>query len=166
MGEGILMYGVRGQRRKYTRDLQGFADRVLARRQARGSIYVFGELSRKVLNDLRIKGIELKSTKAVIKDETILKYPKHRKREKGAVVSFKRFRMVEAAVKHPKNVYIDDNRKPRLIYVTDVKYAKGKVLKVVIEPNQRIRKKYYHEVVSIGVVNAYNMKDENFIKVK
>ena len=81
------MYGVRGERRKYARDLQGFADRVLARRQARGSIYVFGELSRKVL-------------------------------------------------------------------------------KVVVEPNQKVRKKYYHEVVSIGVVNAYNMKDKNYIKIK
>ncbi len=166
MGEGILMYGVRGQRRKYTRDLQGFADKVLARRQVRGSIYVFGELSRKILNDLRTKGVELKSSKAVIKDETILKYPKHGKREKGAVVNFKRFRMVEAAVKHPKNVYIDNNRKPRLIYVADTKYAKGKVLKVVIEPNRKVRRKYYHEVVSIGVVNAYNMKDKNFIKIK
>lgn len=165
MGEGILMYGVRGERRKYTRDLQSFANKVLARRQERGSYYIFGNLSRKILNDLRRKGIDIKSAKSAISDGTLLKYTDHAKRSKKAVVDFNRFRMVEAAVKHPKNVYIDTNRN-RLVYVTDVKYAKGKSLKVVIEPNQKMRKMYYNKVISIGVVNTYNMEEKNFLKIK
>ena len=30
MGEDILIYGLNGSKRRYTRDLQGFADKVLA----------------------------------------------------------------------------------------------------------------------------------------
>lgn len=43
-------------------------------------------------------------------------------------------------MKKPKNVYIDTNRN-RLVFVSSVKYASNKVLKVVIEPNQNVRKK-------------------------
>ena len=73
--------------------------------------------------------------------------------------------MVEAAVTKPKNVYIDTNRS-RLIYVSSVKYSKSKVLKVVIEPNQKIGKRYYNQVVSIGVVDKIDMKGKQYHKIK
>ena len=149
MGEGILIFGVGGRKRRYTKDLQSFASRVLARGRINGSVYVFGKTNKTYLSDLVRRGVKLKSDKAVITDKTILKYKNHPKRSKGAVVDFNRFRMVEAAVKHPKNVYIDTHRN-RLVYVSSVKYAPNKVLKVVIEPNQKIGKKYYNQVTSIG----------------
>ena len=73
--------------------------------------------------------------------------------------------MVESAVKKPKNVYIDRNRS-RLIYVSSVKYSKNKILKVVIEPNQKIGKRYYNQVVSIGVVDNIDMKSKQYYKIK
>ena len=73
--------------------------------------------------------------------------------------------MVEFAVKKPKNVYIDTNRN-RLVYVSSVKYSKDKVLKVIIEPNQKVGKKYFNEVKSIGVVNKSNMQDKQYVKIK
>ena len=111
-----------------------------------------------MLRDLQKRGVNVKSDKAVIRDKTILKYKDHPKKKKGAVVSFNRFVMVESAVKKPKNVYIDTNRN-RLVYVSSVKYSKDKVLKVIIEPNQKVGvgKKYFNEVKSIGVVNKSNM---------
>lgn len=165
MGEGILIYGIGGGKRRYTRDLQSFSDRVLARGRSNGSIYVFGKTSKAYLSDLVRRGVRLKSDDAVITDKTILKYKNHPKRKKGAVVSFNRFRMVEAAVKHPKNVYIDTHRN-RLVYVSSVKYSPSKVLKVVIEPNQKIGKKYYNQVTSIGVVNKIDMKGKQYLKIK
>lgn len=113
-------------------------------------MYVFGRTNRSLLRDLQKRGVNVKSDKAVIRDKTILKYKP--KKKKGAVVSFNRFVMVESAVKKPKNVYIDTNRN-RLVYVSSVKYSKDKVLKVIIEPNQKVGKKYFNEVKSIGVVN-------------
>ena len=107
----------------------------------------------------------MKSDVAAITDKTILKYRNHPKRRKGAVVSFNRFRMVESAVKHPKNVYIDTHRK-RLVYVSSVKYSPTKVLKVVIEPNQRVGKKYYNQVTSIGIVDRTKMNDPIYKKIK
>lgn len=165
MGEGILIYGLHGSKRRYTRDLQGFADKVLASGQARKSVYVFGRTNKAYLRDLSRKGIAVKSDLAAITDKTILKYRNHPKRQKGATVNTHRFRMVEAAVKKPKNVYIDTNRN-RLIYVSSVKYTKNKILKVVIEPNQKIGKRHYNQVVSIGVVQKENMNTNQYKKIK
>ena len=165
MGEGILIYGLHGSKRRYTRDLQGFADKVLASGQTRKSVYVFGRTNKAYLRDLSRKGIAVKSDLAAITDKTILKYRYHPKKEKGATVSVHRFRMVEAAVKKPKDVYIDTKRS-RLIYVSSVKYSKNKILKVVIEPNQKIGKRYYNQVVSIGVVQKENMNTSQYKKIK
>ena len=165
MGEGILIYGLHGSKRRYTRDLQGFADKVLASGQARKSVYVFGRTNKAYLRDLSQKGIAVKSDLAAITDKTILKYRNHPKKQKGATVNVHRFRMVEAAVKRPKNVYVDTKRS-RLIYVSSVKYSKNKILKVVIEPNQKIGKRYYNQVVSIGVVQKENMNTSQYKKIK
>lgn len=165
MGEGILIYGLHGSNRRYTRDLQGFADKVLASGRARKSVYVFGRTNKTYLRDLSQKGIALKSELAAITDKTILKYRNHPKKQKGATVNVHRFRMVEASVKRPKNVYIDTNRS-RLIYVSSVKYSKNKILKVVIEPNQKIGKRYYNQVVSIGVVDKNKMNAPQYTKIK
>ncbi len=165
MGEGILIYGLHGSKRKYTRDLQGFADKVLASGRVRKSVYVFGKTNKAYLNDLFKKGIIIKSELAAITDKTILKYRNHPKKQKGATVNIHRFRMVESAVKKPKNVYIDTNRS-RLIYVSSVKYSKNKILKVVIEPNQKIGKRYYNQVVSIGVVDKNKMNAPQYTKIK
>ncbi|MBR1526925.1 MAG: hypothetical protein IJ640_09755 [Prevotella sp.] len=165
MGEGVLIYGVGGGKRRYTRDLQSFSDRVLARGKSNGSLYIFGKTNKAYLSDLVRRGVKLKSDDAAITDRTILKYKNHPKSAKGASVSKHRFRMVESAVKHPKNVYIDTKRN-RLVYVATVKYAPSKVIKVVIEPNQKIGRRYYNQVTSIGIVNAYNMREKQFLKIK
>ena len=165
MDEGILIYGLNGSKRRYTRDLQGFADKVLASGRVRKSVYIFGKTNKAYLNDLFKKGIIVKSELAAITDKTILKYRNHPKKQKGATVNVHRFRMVEAAVKRPKNVYIDTNRS-RLIYVSSVKYSKNKILKVVIEPNQKIGKRYYNQVVSIGVVDKNKMNAPQYTKIK
>ena len=165
MGEGILIYGLNGSKRRYTKDLQGFADKVLAGGKVRKSVYIFGKTNKAYLNDLFKKGIIVKSELAAITDKTILKYRNHPKKQKGATVNIHRFRMVESAVKKPKNVYIVRNRS-RLIYVSSVKYSKGKVLKVVIEPNQKIGKRYYNQVVSIGVVDKNKMNAPQYTKIK
>ena len=73
--------------------------------------------------------------------------------------------MVEAAVKKPKNVYIDTNRN-RLVFVSSVKYASNKVLKVVIEPNQNVAGRKYNVLTSIGVVNSANMNSKQYRKIK
>lgn len=128
-------------------------------------MYVFGKTNKAYLNDLFKKGIIIKSELAAITDKTILKYRNHPKKQKGATVNIHRFRMVESAVKKPKNVYIDTNRS-RLIYVSSVKYSKNKILKVVIEPNQKIGKRYYNQVVSIGVVDKNKMNAPQYTKIK
>lgn len=133
--------------------------------KSKGSIYIFGKTNKAYLNDLKRRGVVLKSDTAAITDKTILKYTDHPKRNKGAAVNFNRMVMVGKAVKKPKNVYIDTNRN-RLVYISSTKYANNKVLKVVIEPNQKIGKKYYNQVKSIGVVDRVKMNHPQYKKVK
>lgn len=49
MGEGILIYGASGQKRRYTRDLQSFADEVIRRNKNNGSLYVFGNINKAII---------------------------------------------------------------------------------------------------------------------
>lgn len=90
-------------KRRYTRDLKSFANRVLAKGQANRFVYVFGRTNKAFLLDLHRRGVDL-SDFAAITDKTILRYRTHPKKKKGAVVSSHRFCVVEAAVKKPKNV--------------------------------------------------------------
>ena len=46
MGEGILIYGLHGNKRRYTKDLQGFADKILAGGKVRKSVYIFGKTNK------------------------------------------------------------------------------------------------------------------------
>lgn len=164
MGEGILIYGL-NNRRRYTKDLQSFADKVLKGGRPKGSLYKFGNINRSVERYMHEQKLSLETRTTIITDKTILKYKNHPKRKKGAVVDFKRFVMVEAAVKKPKNVYIDTNRN-RLVFVSSVKYSSRKVLKVVVEPNQNVKGKKYNVVTSIGVVNKENMGNSQYLKIK
>ena len=50
--------------------------------------------------------------------------------------------------------------------MSSVKYSKDKVLKVIIEPKQKVGKKYFNEVKFIGVVNKSNMQDKQYVKIK
>ena len=165
MGEGILIYGLHHNKRRYTKDLQSFANKILKTGMPKGSLYKFGNISRAVEVYMRKQGLKLESGITVITDKAILKYRNHPKRKKGAVVSFQRFVMVEAAVKKPRNVYIDAKRN-RLVLVSSVKYDSKKVLKVVIEPNQKIKGKIYNVVTSIGVVNRENMGNSQYHRIK
>lgn len=165
MGEGILIYGLRNHKRRYFRDLQTFATSVAKRRKTNNSVYIFGIASRKFLRDLNRRGIKLHTRNVAITDKTIMKYMSHPKKQKGAVVSFHRWRMVETAVKHPKNVYIDTKRN-RLVYICATKYSPNEVIKVVIEPNQKIGKHIYNQVTSVGVVQKNAMRHPQYKKIK
>ena len=162
MGEGVVIYSTR---MGYTRSLQDFTKKVLQRPHTNNSLYVFGRANKAILQYLSRNGIRLETDKVAITDKTIVKYKDHPKREKGATVSFNRMVMVEKAVKHPKNVYIDTNRK-RLVFVATTKYEPNRVLKVIVEPNQRMGKRYFHKVVSIGVVDKTKMDSPQYVRVK
>ena len=128
-------------------------------------LYKFGNINRTVARYMREQRLILESLTTIISDKTILKYRNHPKRKKGAAVSLKRFVMVEAAVKKPKNVYIDTNRN-RLVFVSSVKYASNKVLKVVVEPNQNVKGRRYNVVTSIGIVDKVDMRGRQYDKIK
>lgn len=162
MGEGILIYGAK---RRYVNNLQDFASRVLRDGRERGSIFHFGMINPRIAADLGRSGIVLKSSKISIQDKTILKYVNHPKKTKGATIDTKRYRMAQNAIAKPKHIYRDTS-KGGFIYIGSKKYSGDKVVKVVLQPNYKKKKKYYNMVTSIGIVNKANMKSPQYEKIK
>lgn len=162
MGEGILIYGAK---RRYVNNLQDFASRVLRDGRERGSIFHFGTINPRIAADLGRSGIVLKSSKISIQDKTILKYINHPKKTKGATIDTKRYRMAQNAIAKPKHIYRDTS-KGGFIYIGSKKYSGDKVVKVVLQPNYKKKKKYYNMVTSIGIVNKANMKSPQYEKIK
>lgn len=162
MGEGILIYG---RNRRYVNNLQDFATRVLRDGKERGSIFHFGMVNPRIAADLRGGGIELKSSRISIQDKTILKYIDHPKKAKGATIDTKRYRMAQNAIAKPKHIYRDTS-KGGFVYIGSKKYSGDKVIKVVLQPNYKKKKRYYNMVTSIGIVNKANMNSPQYVKIK
>ena len=162
MGEGILIYG---QNRRYVNNLQDFASRVLKDGKERGSIYHFGIINPRIASDLQRGGVELKSQRVAIQDKTILKYRTHPKKQRGATIDTKRYRMAQNAIMKPKNIYRDTKR-GGFVYIGTKKYEGNKVVKVVLQPNYKKKKRYYNMVTSIGIVNKANMNSSQYVKIK
>lgn len=165
MGEGIYLFGIRA-RTKGVRTLQSFVNMVLADGLERGRQFQIGFLNRKIVNDLKAHGVGLKSNLVVMTDKTVIKYLQHGKQRKGAVIDFGRFHAAERAIKHPTGIYRDKTR-GILVYVYHAKgYAKGKSLKIVVEPNYKLKRGYVNRLKSIGVVDTKTMRGRQYEKIK
>lgn len=122
-------------------------------------------ISPRIAADLQRGGIELKSSRISIQDKTILKYIDHPKKAKGATIDTKRYRMAQNAIAKPKHIY-RDNSKGGFVYIGSKKYSGDKVIKVVLQPNYKKKKRYYNMVTSIGIVNKVNMNSPQYVKIK
>ena len=162
MGEGILIYGANIRN---VNNLQDFATRVLRDGKERGSVFHFGTINPRIATDLQRNGIKLKSNRISIQDKIILKYRTHPKKSKGATIDTRRYRMAQNAISKPKHIYRDTS-KGGFIYIGTKKYDGDKVVKVVLQPNYKKKKKYYNMVTSIGIVNRVNMNSPQYVKIK
>lgn len=164
MSEGILIYGLRTKRSQHE-VVQRFVNKVIGDGKPRGRAQFVSKLPLHVFQDMRRKGIGLKSDHIFLPDNTVLKYRDHKKSEKGASLPFKEFwKLVNIAGK-PKGIYIDTKQK-NLIYVFASRHEKGKFVKMVVQPNYKFKRQVVNVITSIGVVNKVEMTHIQFKKVK
>ena len=145
--------------------LQAFADAVLSDGMKRGRELVVGSISKEVIMDLQQKGVTLETTEVTIDDAVIVKYIKHVKNQKGAVVASDKYWMVEKTLRNPTHVYEDIGQK-YLVYVNTRAYSRGRALKVVIQPNFKTKGRTLNYLKSIGIVRTINMNEQQFRKIK
>ena len=145
--------------------LQAFADAVLADGMKRGRELVVGSISKEVVMDLQQKGITLETTEVTIDDAVIVKYIKHVKNQKGAVVASDKYWMVEKTLRNPTHIY-EDIGQNFLVYVNTRAYSRGRALKVVIHPNFKTKGRTLNYLKSIGIVRTINMNELQFRKIK
>lgn len=89
----------------------------------------------------------------------------HPKGAKGATLPYKEFWKTVNIASNPRNIYIDSKRK-NLVYVFTSRGAKGKSIKMVVEPNYKFGKQRVNMVTSIGVVEKSRMKHPQYMKIK
>ena len=167
-GSAYLQNTTSRPRRSYaaTSRLQQFADSVISDGLKRGREMVVGSINYDIVSDLRGKGIELETTDVVITDGVIMKYLNHPKASKGATVDPKKYWLVERTLKSPTHIYEHKDGK-YLVYVNTRAYAKGRVLKIVVQPNYRHKGQTKNLLKSIGVVNTGNMDNTtDYRKIK
>ena len=145
--------------------LQAFADAVLADGMKRGRELVVGSISKEVVMDLQQKGITLETTEVTIDDAVIVKYIKHVKNQKGAVVASDKYWMVEKTLRNPTHIY-EDTGQSYLVYVNTRAYSRGRALKVIVHPNYKSKGRTINYLKSIGVVDSTKMYSPQFRKIK
>lgn len=164
MSEPTLLYGL-NTKRSHHEVVQRFVNKTLLDGKPRGRAQFISSLPLDVFQDMSRKGIRLKSDHIFLLDNTVLKYRDHKKSLKNASLPFKEFwKLVNIATK-PKNIYIDTKQK-NLVYVFASKSHKGKVIKMIIQPNYKFKKRVINMITSIGVVGKIEMTHPQYIKVK
>ena len=145
--------------------LQAFADAVLADGMKRGRELVVGKISNDVVMDLQQKGVLLETTDVIIDDAVIVKYIKHVKSQKGAVVAPDKYWLVEKTLKSPTHIY-EDTGQNYLVYLNTRSYIRGRTLKVVVHPNYKTKGRTLNYLKSIGVIYTEDMLGKQFRKIK
>ena len=145
--------------------LQTFADAVLADGMKKGRELVVGSISKEVVLDLQLKGITLETTEVTIDDAIIVKYIKHVKNQKGAVVASNKYWMVEKTLRNPTHIF-EDTGQNYLVYVNTRAYSRGRALKVIVHLNYKTKGRTINYLKSIGVVDSTKMYSPQFRKIK
>lgn len=154
---------------KYTdKNIHDFVNSILQENCSRGIFKCLDKLDDIIVFDMKTKGIELYNLDVVIKDEIILKYRNHPKAKKSATIDFNRFDELEMAIKKPLHIY-EDLKSEYLVYVYTNIYDENKLLKVIVQPNYKLKKNQYINLVkSIGVVDKQQIENakQQYRKIK
>ena len=145
--------------------LQSFATTVLADGKKRGRELVVGSISKEVVIDLYQKGVTLETTDVIIDDAVIVKYIKHVKNQKGAVVDPDKYWIVEKTIRNPTHIY-EDTKQKYLVYVNTRAYGRSRMLKVIVHPNFKTKGRTFNYLKSIGVISIEDMIGKQYRKIK
>lgn len=156
---------VKGSRHtNYTdKPLQEFANEVFESKKTQNKLKVLGKIDQSITTDAANKNVFLISNDIVISDKIIAKYINHPKERKGAVIDRNRFSEIETAIANPTNIY-EDLKSKSLVYVYTSPYDKNKILKLIIEPNYKIKKATVNMLKSIGIVDKSSILDFNLYR--
>ncbi|MRJ11493.1 phage head morphogenesis protein [Ornithobacterium rhinotracheale] len=148
--------------------IDDFVKKTLADKRTKNEVFHLANMNTEVLKDMANIGIKKGDKKIMLMDKTITKYINHPKKEKNATLDFEKFSEIQKALKTPTHIYRQEY-KSRTLYIYEYQYNNGKSLKVVVEPNFIINKKYpsINCAKSIGVVDTVNMtRNSKLSKIK
>lgn len=159
--------GVIKELKTYNGSLQDFANDVFNSKKANNTVKKIGKIDDSIIEDMLSKNIKISSDDIFISDKKILKYLKHPKDKKGAVIDKNRWNEVEKAIQHPTAIY-EDLKSKSLVYVYASPYELGRSLKVIIHPNYVMDGNKINLLKSIGVVDDKQLTNapQYFRKIK
>ncbi len=163
MSEESFIYGNVMARRQ--EQLQRFVNEVLSDGKSRGKAHFLSNIPFNVYQDIRRRGMHLQSDHIFLPDKSVIKYISHPKGKKGATLPFKEFWKIVNTATNPKNVYVDTKQK-NLVYAFTSRYNKGRVIKIIMQPNYKYGKRKVNIITSIGVVDKRKMGNPQYLKIK
>ena len=141
-----------------------FASEILTIGRGTGTVCRICEVASSISDDMRMRGVYLFSKDIVITQRQVFKYRKHPKTKKGANIPVEDYAIIEEALRAPTHIYEDIVQK-RLVYVCTHPYHNGRLVKVVVEPNYKLRGSVVNLAKSWGIVNPENMKGLQFRQI-
>ena len=150
----------------YQGSLRQFAEELLANGRGNGKMVVVAQLDDAIIEDMRKKGVVLQTLAIVVTQQVVFKYVHHPKTRKGAVIPVDRYDLIEKALNTPLHIYEDTAQKD-LVYVFTYPYEQGKLVKVVVHPNYKMKgKRVFNYTKSWGLVKEEDMLGKQFRMVK
>lgn len=152
----------------YLHSLSNFAKEVIVQYQKdklqnNGNV-IIGQLD----NTIRIhQGAKLHRTDVITNAHTILKYVKHGKKSKGAVLPFEDLDYISKAILNPDKVYLQTSGKGKGCYIMTTPYKqKDRVVKVVIHTNYHKKNRTFNSIRSWGIVKESSINNGEVAQIK
>lgn len=145
----------------YNGTFSEFANEVLSHGRGEGSVCRVCEIAQPILNDMKMRGVELLAKAIIITQRQVFKYRRHPKTKKGANIPVEEYAIIEKALKNPTHIYEDIVQK-RLVYVCTHPYHGSRLVKVVVEPNYRSHGTIVNLAKSWGIVQKENMRSAQY----
>ena len=117
-----------------------------------------GEIHPAIIRDLIRKNILLKDTRVVVDQHSATKYFTHPKSKKGSLLPVNEYGALEKAVKQPERIY-EDATQGDLVYIYTYPYVRGKLVKLVVQPNYQKNGRVYNNAKSWGIIQEGNLKN-------
>jgi hypothetical protein len=149
----------------YNGSLQEFATEMLCKGRGNGTMCMVCTIAEEIVTDMEIMGEGLFCRNVFVTQRQIFKYRNHPKSTKGANLPLSEYSLIEKALKNPACIY-EDTVQNRLVYVYTYPYHEKYFVKVVVEPNYKMKGLILNIAKSWGVVEGTKMGGRQYRRIK
>ena len=144
--------------RIYKGSLKDYTEKLWENKCGDGTVINLGEIHEAVIKELALRNIFLKDTRVIVDQRSATKYFTHPKSQKGSLLPIDEYGLLEKVVENPFKIF-EDASQGDLVYVYSYPYQKGRLIKLVVQPNYQRNGRIYNNAKSWGVIQEGNLNN-------